>query len=277
MLPLRHLLAPATLVLLAAGSAHAQTLTYNVCLDGAQETPPIVTAATGTGTVTLDTSTGMASLSGSYQNLGTNQTLAHVHIGAIGVPGGIVFNLNGTGGTTGTFSGGGVLSPAQSADLQAGLYYINIHTVGISSGELRGQIVQLVDSTCPAEMGTDPVLADNAGNTAWGPKIGSAVEPFNLSIDCSNATAASVYVIELRPGKAAVPVSSKWGFLYLTGPKLIGTSGAHSMDVRSWFAAPATLPNDVSLPGLSYHAQGFCGGFSPNGRTSNSLTQTIGI
>src|SRR5262245_22817683 len=82
-----------SVVLMLASPARAQTLTASVHMDGSQETPPVVTGATADATVTLDTSTGTVSVSGSYTGFGSNQTLAHVHQGVFGVAGGIQVTL----------------------------------------------------------------------------------------------------------------------------------------------------------------------------------------
>jgi len=250
---------------------------YAACSTGSQETPPVVTSGSSLGLVSLNLSTREVIVNGSYANLSSNQTQVHIHRGAIGSPGGIVLSLTGTGGTSGTFSGSGTLSAAEFSEMRNGLHYVNIHTTGSPNGELRGQIIQETDSTCPPELATDPVLLDAAGTSLFGPKIGSVREPFNLAIDCSNAVVPSIWSIELRGAKLAVPLISRFGFLSLTGPKLLGRTGVHAQDVRVMLPIDLTLPNDMALVGLTYHAQGFCGGFSPNGRTTNVLTQMIGF
>jgi hypothetical protein len=39
------------------------------------------------------------------------------------------------------------VTPAQVADLEAGLYYFNIHTVANPAGEIRGQIRRVVEGS----------------------------------------------------------------------------------------------------------------------------------
>ncbi len=119
---------------------------------------------------------------------------------------------------------------------------------------------------------------DSGGDSGFGPKIGDPSEPFNFSLDCSGATSASIYAIEVRSGKGIVPVTTKWGFSYVGGAKLLGTVGAHAQSLVDWFPTPngLALPNDPNLVGVSYTVQGFCGGYGPTGRLSNAITQTIG-
>ena len=121
--------------------ATAQTIVYNIPLSDTQEVPPSGTGATGSATVTLNTSTGAVSVTGSYTGLGSNQTLAHIHGPApAGVNAGILVFLTGTGGTSGSITGSGTLTPAQVTAMQGGLHYINIHTMTFGAGEIRGQI-----------------------------------------------------------------------------------------------------------------------------------------
>ncbi len=138
-------------------------------------------------------------------------------------------------------------------------------------------IVDNPDASCAAELVTDPTLADSGGTLGIGPFVDATGEPFNVAIDCTGASSPSLYVIEIRPAKAALPLASKWGLLHLAGPKLLGTTGSHTVSVEEFAPAPGlVLPLDTALIGTSFAVQGFCGGFSPVGRTTNALVQTIG-
>jgi len=118
---------------------------FQVTLSGAQEVPPVVTAGSGTVSVTLDDVTGAVSVSGQFSGLSSNATLAHIHGPApAGGNAGVVLTLTETGGTSGSVTGSGVLTPPQVADLLNGLNYVNIHTATNGGGEIRGQIVNAV-------------------------------------------------------------------------------------------------------------------------------------
>src|SRR5262245_44199588 len=122
-------------------AAAFDTHNFSVILSGASEVPPIATAGTGSCTVTLDDVTGAVSVSGSFSNLTSNATLAHIHgLAAVGVNAGIIVTLTETGGTSGNVSGGGTLTPAQITGMLNGLTYVNIHTSINGGGELRGQV-----------------------------------------------------------------------------------------------------------------------------------------
>ncbi len=123
------------MLLVLAGPAVAQN--YTVVLEGTQEVPPNASTATGSGTLTLDAAK-MLSFQISYSGLSSAETGAHIHgPGAAGVNAGVQFPL-----PLGTPKVGSVgpLTAQQEADLNAGLYYVNVHTEVFPGGEIRGQI-----------------------------------------------------------------------------------------------------------------------------------------
>ena len=99
--------------------------------------------------ITYDTASMELTVSIRYDSLGSGATQAHVHLGAVGFNGPSVFTLTSAPPFNGTKTSGitppgankFVLTPAQEADLFAGLYYVNIHTVSYPAGEVRGQIL----------------------------------------------------------------------------------------------------------------------------------------
>ena len=141
--------------LVFAVTANAATY-FTGNLNGAQETPPNASTATGFGRVTLNDAENQITVSVYYGSaaapLTSNVTIGHIHRAAVGAAGPIVFDLMPTAGVTFgsvvnmTFA----ITPAQVADLKAGLYYFNIHTVNFGAGEIRGQIT--VDSPYIAYM-----------------------------------------------------------------------------------------------------------------------------
>ena len=133
-------------MLCATTPVQAALWTYPaILLDGLQEVPPVATPATGLAQATLDDATGAMSITGSYSNLIANVTAAHLHAPAPpGVNAGVVLPLSTTGGTSGTFSGNGILSAANVANVLNGLSYINVHTTFRPGGEIRGQLLNPV-------------------------------------------------------------------------------------------------------------------------------------
>src|SRR5262245_48761441 len=66
-----------------ANGAHAATFNFIMTLDGSQETPAVTTAATGSGTATLDTDTNQFSWNVTFSGLSAPQTAAHFHGAAL--------------------------------------------------------------------------------------------------------------------------------------------------------------------------------------------------
>ena len=128
-----------------------------------------------------------------------------------------------------------------------------------------------VNGARPAQLATDPVLADTGGDPLRGPKIASNVEVFNLSLDCTQAQSSGIYIMELRAQVASTPATAPYGFVWGTGPKYFGCAGSQTQNVVECVSGGLVLPNDPSFIGLAYSAQGFCGG-----RTSNAVLQTVG-
>jgi len=126
----------------AAVAMPAFAIVYNFPLEGIQEVPPTPSPATGSCTVNLDEGTGAVSVSCTYSGLLGNATAAHIHgLAPPGTNAGVIVGLTVSGGTTGTVTGGGTLSPANTAGMLAGQTYVNVHSSLFPGGEIRGQIV----------------------------------------------------------------------------------------------------------------------------------------
>ena len=111
---------------------------YGVVPSGGQEVPAVTTDASGTGAITLDTSTGL--ITGTINVFNISPTMAHIHVGDIGTNGGIVLALTDTGAGVFTVPANTILSMAQMDLMQAEGLYTNFHTTANSGGEIRGQI-----------------------------------------------------------------------------------------------------------------------------------------
>src|SRR5215469_10401383 len=134
-------LLPAILIagLLIVGSAHAATKVFKATLDGASEVPPTASTGTGAATATLDTATRELTWDVTYSGLTGPAMAAHIHgPAAPGANAGVVVPFSGAGASP--IKGSKILTPAQVADLEAGKYYVNIHTAKNKGGEIRGQL-----------------------------------------------------------------------------------------------------------------------------------------
>jgi hypothetical protein len=135
------LAAISAIALLSAAPAFADQVKYTADLTASAETPP--TDSTGTGTVdaTYDTDTKMLTWTITYQGLTGDVTAAHFHgPAAVGEKASPVVPIDAP--YTSPISGSATLTDPQAADLQAGMWYFNLHTAKYPDGEVRGQLVQ---------------------------------------------------------------------------------------------------------------------------------------
>jgi hypothetical protein len=132
--PIRVLLAT---VVLALGSAAAFGKDVKVNLTGAEETPPVTTAATGHGTIKIAKD---KSVSGTLETTGIEGTAAHIHVGAPGEAGPPIITL--TKGADGkwTVPAGSKLTDEQLAAFKSGKLYVNVHSDQHKPGEIRAQL-----------------------------------------------------------------------------------------------------------------------------------------
>jgi len=108
-------------------------------INGASEVPTNTSTATGTATLTFNKDTKIFSIVVNYS--GVTATNSHIHKGAAGVSGGIVFGF--TPPITSPINYTSVaLDATQEADLNANLYYVNIHSAAFPGGEIRGQLIK---------------------------------------------------------------------------------------------------------------------------------------
>lgn len=140
-------------MLFAAVPVQAAIVTLTSTLNGGNSAPANKSTATGTALMSFDDMTNLFDLSINVTGLTkTTLTNSHIHLGASGVNGGIIFNLGaGTSPNwTNTASGmslalTGQLFPTGLGDINktallAGNTYLNIHTTTFGSGEIRGQL-----------------------------------------------------------------------------------------------------------------------------------------
>ncbi len=114
----------------------AQPRLFVANLDGSQEIPPHATPARGTATILLDKNQTRAFVSLRFRDLSAPQTVAHLHGPApAGQSASPIFDL-----PVGNFTDFQIdVTPAQVADLKAGLWYVNVHSTAFPGGEIRGQ------------------------------------------------------------------------------------------------------------------------------------------
>ncbi|HMO47054.1 MAG TPA: CHRD domain-containing protein [Rubrivivax sp.] len=118
---------------LSAGTAAAGKLE----LSGANEVPPVTTAASGTGTITVADD---GSVSGSVKATGLSATMAHIHLGARDKNGPVIIALTQSANGEWPVPAGAKLSAEQMRSCKAGELYVNVHTEAHKGGEIRAQL-----------------------------------------------------------------------------------------------------------------------------------------
>jgi hypothetical protein len=142
-------LAGATAALALVTPAHAFIWTINNVMDGSQENPPVNTPATGTIVGTYDDVSNVLDITIEFQNLLGAQTAAHVHKGAVGTNGGVIFDI----GVGSPKNLNVVLTDLQETDLLSNLYYVNVHSQAHPGGEIRGQMTPVPEPATMVALG----------------------------------------------------------------------------------------------------------------------------
>jgi hypothetical protein len=120
---------------LSAGAALAADV--KVSLTGAEETPPVTSSATGTGTIKIAAD---KSVSGGVKTSGIEGTVAHIHVGAPGKAGPPIITLTKNADGSWSVPAGSKLTDEQFANFKAGELYVNVHSAEHKAGEIRGQL-----------------------------------------------------------------------------------------------------------------------------------------
>ena len=132
---------------------------YQADLDGANEVPPVISAASGTGWFFLHPMTNELFYYIDVAGI-ANITAAHIHSGAVGANGPVLRTL--WNGAPPVFdpgnpiTGRALLGAAEIAALNADGIYLNVHTAANPGGEIRGQLIRRLGTPTP-----DPNLANN--------------------------------------------------------------------------------------------------------------------
>ncbi len=122
-------------------AARADMVKFHATLDAATEVPPKNSAGTGETVATLDTATKMLTYTTTYSGLTGPATMEHFHgPAAPGTNAGVVVPFKDPASGVQQMS---TLTDAQIADLEAGKWYVNVHTAANPGGEIRGQVMPI--------------------------------------------------------------------------------------------------------------------------------------
>jgi hypothetical protein len=125
----------AAMLVVSSGPALAQSV--KVSLTGAEETPPVTTAASATGTIKIEKN---LNVSGQIKTTGIDGTAAHIHLGAPGQSGPPIITLDKSEGGVWSVPAGSKLTAEQYASFKAGDLYVNVHSADHKPGEIRAQL-----------------------------------------------------------------------------------------------------------------------------------------
>jgi hypothetical protein len=113
--------------------------TYEATLSGAQEVPPTTGGGRGTAEVQHNADTNTLTWKVNYSGLSGPATAGHIHgPAAAGQNAGVLIPFSNV--AAQPVQGQAPITPAQAADLAAGMWYVNIHTAQNPGGEIRGQL-----------------------------------------------------------------------------------------------------------------------------------------
>lgn len=163
-------------------------------LSGDQEVPPVTTSAIGLGTFTLNPDDTL-----SYNVAAgdiTDPTDAHIHLGAAGTNGAILFPL-----TPGLVANQWVgttppLSDSEKDTLWEQGMYVNVHTSANPGGEVRGQIIPQNIALSARLSGSEmvPPVSTGASGLATFALHSDNSMSYDLCVSGISGTAAHVYV-----------------------------------------------------------------------------------
>lgn len=132
---------------------------FSTPLTGSQEVPPLTGTATGEATVVINAGGDTITWWLAYSAMTSAPAAGHIHLGAVGSNGGILFPLAGVGTSpaAGTLTAasltptGGVTTFGAALEaIRAGSTYVNLHTAANPAGELRGQLGVTVAAPAPS-------------------------------------------------------------------------------------------------------------------------------
>lgn len=144
----------------------ASATTKNISLTGAQENPPVTTAAVGNGFISVDTSSG--AISGTLTTFGITATAANIHEGAVGASAPAIMELAQSQPGTWVVPDGAALTPAQVQSFKSGNLYVDVQSAGNPKGEIRAQVGRMVFwATLTGNQETPPTGSSAGGTGRW--------------------------------------------------------------------------------------------------------------
>ena len=163
---------------------------FSSTLTGTAETPSVTSSGTGTGVVSVDPATNQ--MRATIVTADISGTQAHIHLGASGVAGPVVFSLVENQAGSGVWTTTATLNSEQLGQLTAGSFYFNVHTAAYPDGEIRGQILaQLPQSGAAINTTNSSSVTSTVGPDTSANVSGSSGGSTTASSTSSNGMSAS--------------------------------------------------------------------------------------
>lgn len=132
----------AALIVVCALAAQTQQ-TFKARLSPVAVDTQLVNVITGHGTVSAVLAGNKLTVTGTFDGMHSDATVAHLHLSkATGVPGPVIHELTVSKGMGGTISGSADLTPAEVEALRKGLLYVMVHSTGAPDGNLWGWLLK---------------------------------------------------------------------------------------------------------------------------------------
>lgn len=110
-------------------------------LSGFNQVPPAATVANGEVTFRMVAGTNTLDATFMVSNLAGDMTASHIHLGGVGMNGGVSLNLAPASGSfTKTYDITGMTDLVNA--MRTGMAYVNVHSSAYPSGEIRGQVLK---------------------------------------------------------------------------------------------------------------------------------------
>jgi len=136
---LRRSLAIASIAVLFAATASAETVKFHAVLTAGAEVPPTNSTGSGEATIALDTATHEITWDVTFGGFASQPVAAHIHGPAQpGRNAGVVIPFGNN--PVSPLHGTAKLTDEEQNQLQAGAYYVNVHTKNNPGGAIRGQL-----------------------------------------------------------------------------------------------------------------------------------------
>jgi hypothetical protein len=201
---------------------------FSANISGASETPPNFSPAKGTGMFLLVppdpvTTTRKLIYDIEFSGLLGPESQAHIHKGAPGVSGGIIKPL-----PLGSPKQAVLEIDAQTAsDLLAGLLYVNIHSLIVVAGEIRGQILPFGDgcysTTLSGSTETPPNASTATGRGTFFLSPSTLTTTLKLAYVITYSTTLTATAAHIHKGAQGIATAGNIVFPLSTGNPITGT------------------------------------------------------